>query len=63
MGGLITYCMKGKSPGIKILSGVLYTYWINHFFTLGSQLGVLVHLPWALDQLNMGKNYSTGILL
>lgn len=43
--GLLLYCMKGHSIKVKLLSGFLYVYWIDHFYTLGSYLGVLLKMP------------------
>lgn len=43
--GLLLYCMKGKTIKLKLLYGFLYVYWIDHFYTLGSYLGVLLKMP------------------
>ena len=50
-GGLFTYCMKGRSPLLKVFGGFMYTYWINHFFTLGSYVGLAIYLPGAVYQI------------
>lgn len=42
---LLLYCMKGKTIKLKLLYGFLYVYWIDHFYTLGSYLGVLLRMP------------------
>lgn len=43
--GLVLYCMKGKSIKLKLFYGFLYMYWIDHFYTLGSYLGILLRMP------------------
>lgn len=43
--GLVLYCMKGRSIKLKLFSGFLYMYWIDHFYTLGSYLGILLRMP------------------
>mgnify|MGYP000962552264 CR=1 FL=1 len=42
---LLLYCMKGKTKKLKLLYGFLYIYWIDHFYTLGSYLGILLRMP------------------
>lgn len=42
---LLVYCMKAKSIKFKLLSGFLYIYWIDHLYTLGSYLGILLRMP------------------
>lgn len=42
---LLVYCLKGKSVKLKLFSGFLYMYWIDHFYTLGSYLGILLRMP------------------
>lgn len=42
---LATYFMKGNHKGWKVFFGFLYGYWLNHFATLGSYLGVLLRMP------------------
>jgi hypothetical protein len=42
---LATYCFKGNHRGWKVFLGFLYGYWMNHFVTLGSYLGVLLRMP------------------
>lgn len=44
-GFLLVYCLKGKSIKLKLLSGFLYIYWIDHFYTLGSYTGLLLKMP------------------
>ena len=39
------YCLKGRSIAGKLFSGFIYTYWINHFFTLGAYCGLLKNMP------------------
>ena len=39
------YFFKGNNPIRKIMVGTLYTYWLNHFFTLSAYTGVSLHLP------------------
>ena len=43
--GLCTYFIKGNSIKMRFALGILYGYWISHFYTLGSYAGVLVTLP------------------
>lgn len=44
--GLVAfYCLKGKRPSLKFLAGFLYIYWINHCYTMGQYLGVLIKMP------------------
>jgi hypothetical protein len=42
---LVIYCFKSKSIPGKLLSGFLYVYWIDHFYTLGSYTGILLRMP------------------
>ncbi|KAL4505855.1 hypothetical protein ABPG72_013616 [Tetrahymena utriculariae] len=63
LGGLVTYCLKGNSIPIKLTSGFLYGYWIQHFYTLGSYVGVTMKLPWAINELDMGEKYETSLYL
>ena len=44
-GALTVYFVKGNSIKTRVLLGILYGYWVNHFYTLGSYAGVLVTLP------------------
>ena len=44
-GALTVYCFKGKSIKLKLLSGFLFMYWIDHFYTLGSYTGILLTMP------------------
>jgi len=39
------YCLKGRSIKLRLLYGFLFIYWIDHFYTLGSYLGVLLTMP------------------
>ena len=67
-GGLITYCLKGNSPRLKLTLGFLYAYWINHFFTLGAYCGIINHLPcnWignnkgAMKKVTIPTEYQLG---
>ena len=43
--GFMGYCLKSKKIARKFFYGFLYVYWINHFYTLGSYVGVLVAMP------------------
>lgn len=43
--GLFIYCIRGNNKLFKLLGGFLYVRWINHFYTIGSYLGVLTALP------------------
>ena len=45
--GLIVYCVRSYNIPMKFAFGFLYVYWTNHFYTLGSYLGVLVQMPQA----------------
>jgi hypothetical protein len=45
MGLLVLYCLKGNGPMKKLTAGGLYIYWSQHFYQLGSYLGVIVNLP------------------
>jgi hypothetical protein len=42
---LVAYCLRGRSIGLKFGYGILYGYWLPHFYTLGSYLGVMLQLP------------------
>lgn len=62
------YFMKGNNPIRKIMVGTLYTYWLNHFFTLSAYAGVSLHLPcinWhiskgALDVMDLPEETDLG---
>lgn len=49
---LAIYCFKGNHRGRKVFLGFLYGYWMNHFATLGSYLGVLFRMP-SMYAINM----------
>lgn len=43
--GLVSsYCFMGYSAKMKVISVLLFTGWQQHIFTLGSHLGVYIHL-------------------
>lgn len=46
-GALVAYCLTGRSIPVKFVAGFLYVYWINHIYTMGQYLGVLVKMPQA----------------
>ncbi|CAD8183691.1 unnamed protein product [Paramecium pentaurelia] len=50
-GSLTYYCLKANGVKSKLTFGFLYIYWINHFFTVGSFIGVTFSLPWAMRHL------------
>jgi hypothetical protein len=52
-GLLFLYCMKGRSIKLKLFSGFLYMYWIEHIYTLGAYMGILLRMPSTLV-------YNTG---
>lgn len=60
LGGLIYFCMKSNMIKTKVFTGFMYTYWISHFYTLGSHLGLFLYTKWACNKLNMGNNFQTG---
>lgn len=46
--GLVTaYCLKGNNVTFKFIAGFLYVYWLNHSYTMGQYLGVLIKMPRA----------------
>lgn len=58
--GLTFYCVKGHSAKLKLLSGFLYVYWINHFFTVASFVGVSLNLNKAFRHLyQIGPEHET----
>lgn len=57
--GLLIYCMKGRSIKLKLFSGFIYMYWIEHFYTLGSYLGILLRMP-SRFYLNIGIYKKVG---
>lgn len=42
---LTTYFLKGRSIPLRFLYGYLFMYWMDHFHTFGTYLGVLVKMP------------------
>ena len=63
--GLLLYCLKGKTIKLKLLYGFLYMYWIDHFYTLGSYLGVLLRMPskYLFNQRRIQKSWRTFCLI
>ncbi|KAM3133919.1 hypothetical protein pb186bvf_014034 [Paramecium bursaria] len=55
--GVLYVCLKGTSPPKKIGAAFLFIYWINHFFTVSSFVGICTRLPWAIKQLNVEERY------
>lgn len=51
-GSLTYYCIHSHGTKSKLFLGMLYVYWINHFFTIGSFIGVTMQLPWAIEHLS-----------
>ena len=58
-GSLTYYCLRANGAKGKLALGFLYVYWINHFFTIGSFVGVTLSLPWALRHLGKADEGST----
>ena len=50
--GLVAYCLKSKRVGRKLVYGFLYMYWSQHFYTLGSYLGVFLTIPAVFKDIN-----------
>lgn len=42
---LAAYFLRGRSVGLRFVYGFLYGYWVSHFYTLGSYLGVMLKIP------------------
>lgn len=45
LAALSFYFIKGNSIPTRVVLGILYGYWVNHFYTIGAYAGVLITLP------------------
>lgn len=60
-GALVVYCLKSYNIPLKIFSGFLYVYWINHTYTLGQYLGALIVMPRAYRKVgNYFEKYNSS---
>jgi len=43
LGGIIYFCLKSNWIKTKVFCAFLYTYWISHYYTIGSHLGIMAN--------------------
>ena len=62
-GSYFYFCLKTKMYVTKVVTGLILASWTNHFFILGSHLGVAMNLSRTLNQLTeVPLNNKTGVM-